>query len=374
MSFSSLNITLTENKAYPKYIQLRDQLEQFIRKQHIPGGTQLPNVLSLSQQVGLSNRSVDHAYRLLIDDGICFRRPKKGTFVQFGKCYSDNAETSDMPCVCGILNSKQANLESDHIFAPIYAGVRQFAQENGIDLIVLSVNSLKSYRDNFGTNFLGVLVLCEYDQELLQQCLNDCPDLRFVFINYQFPDFENTSQQVRAIFNDDFAGGFAAGDFIFSQGYSQPRILSLNLGSRNYCYRVDGIRLAAQYHGIDWQDHWTWFCPRHMRNDEEHLTLGHDYITGLIKDGESVDAVFCTNDLLACGVASALDQLNLRNQIQVIGYDNVLPYLSQNGRFSTVAIHFREMGRRALSMLLNPEGMPKIIRIAPQLLIRQYSL
>ena len=370
MSFSSLNITLTENKAYPKYIQLRDQLEQFIKEQGIAGGTQLPDILSLSQQVGLSNRSVERAYRMLINDGICFRRPKKGTFVQEPNIISDKSGISEVPRVCGILNSTQSRLENDHIFAPIYAGIQKFAQENGIDLIVLSEKSLKRYRDSFGDNFLGVLVLCEYDQALLRECLKNYPDLRFVFINYQFPDLENTSSKVSAIFNDDFAGGFAAGDFAFSQGCTQPRILSLDLGDKNYNYRVDGIRLAAQYHGIEWNDTWTWFCPRHLRNDEEHLALGREYITGLLEKGEAIDVVFCTNDLLASGVASALEQLNLRKQIRVIGYDNVLPYLSQNGRFSTVAIHFREMGRRALSMLLNQGEIPKIIRIAPQLLIR----
>ncbi|MBO5307302.1 MAG: hypothetical protein J6C40_04800, partial [Lentisphaeria bacterium] len=62
MDFSELKISLTENKAYPKYMQLRDQVEEYIKSHKIPANTQLPDIISLCKIAGLSNRSVERAY------------------------------------------------------------------------------------------------------------------------------------------------------------------------------------------------------------------------------------------------------------------------------------------------------------------------
>lgn len=80
--FEAFSVRLTDDKSYPKYIQLRDQLAEFIKANDIASGEQLPDIVSMCRIAGLSNRSVERAYMMLINDGICFRRPKKGTFVR----------------------------------------------------------------------------------------------------------------------------------------------------------------------------------------------------------------------------------------------------------------------------------------------------
>ena len=90
----------------------------------------------------------------------------------------------------------------------------------------------------------------------------------------------------------------------------------------------------------------------------------------LVSQKESFDAVFCTNDLLAAGVAATLDNLHLRDKVKVIGYDNILPYLSSNGRFPTVAVDLEKMGNRAVAALVDKEPLPKVQNIAPQLIFR----
>lgn len=76
--FEAFSVRLTDDKSYPKYIQLRDQLAEFIKANDIASGEQLPDIVSMCRIAGLSNRSVERAYMMLINDGICFRRPKRG--------------------------------------------------------------------------------------------------------------------------------------------------------------------------------------------------------------------------------------------------------------------------------------------------------
>ncbi|MBQ8753448.1 MAG: GntR family transcriptional regulator [Lentisphaeria bacterium] len=367
MDFSELKISLTENKAYPKYMQLRDQVEEYIKSHKIPANTQLPDIISLCKIAGLSNRSVERAYTMLINDGVCFRRPKKGTFV------CDRKPTTDvtMPQVCGILAPKcAANLENNDIFGSIYRGIQAKAQEANIDIIILSERSLPVYRAALGDNLLGVLMLDWYSPENARKIVENFPGLKLIFVNLHLPEFESMPDNVSGIFNDDFSGGFAAGDYIFDQGCRKPRVLSLALASDNYQRRVSGIRRAAQLHGIKWNSDWEFYSGEQTKNRDDHFEIAHNYIMELVSQKESFDAVFCTNDLLAAGVAATLDNLHLRDKVKVIGYDNILPYLSSNGKFPTVAVDLEKMGNRAVAALVDKEPLPKVQNIAPQLIFR----
>ncbi len=367
MDFSELKISLTENKAYPKYMQLRDQLEEYIRTHKIPANTQLPDIISLCKIAGLSNRSVERAYSVLINDGICFRRPKKGTFV----CDRKPASGVTMPKVCGILAPQcAANLEHNDIFGPIYRGIQAKAQEADLDIIILSERSLPIYQAALGNNLLGVLMLDWYTPENAHSIVENFPGLKLVFVNLHLPDFEAMPDNVSGIFNDDFAGGFAAGDYIFGQGCRKPRVLSLTLPSDNYDRRIDGIRRAALLHGIRWSDEWISRSAGPTRNRDDHFEIAHNCIMELVSSKTAFDSVFCTNDLLAAGVASTLENLHLRDKVKVIGYDNILPYLSSNGKFPTVAVELEKMGQRAVAALLACEPLPKVQNVAPQLIFR----
>ncbi len=56
------------------------------------------------------------------------------------------------------------------------------------------------------------------------------------------------------------------------------------------------------------------------------------------------------------------------------GYDNILPHLSADGRFTTVSINLEQMGSRAITQLLDGGAVyPRVVNVAPQLLPRRPS-
>lgn len=367
MFFDSLKITITSNKAYPKYVQLRDQLEAFIRVNQIPADTQLPDILTLGRLAGLSNRSVERACTLLINDGVCFRRPKKGTFVRGGRPPCKDG----MPRVCAILNpGSSAQIENDDILGTIYRGIQEKAQEEEIDIIILSERSIPVYRENFQGNLLGIIILAWYDVKLACDLVAKYPDQRFVFLNFHFPAFEKMPPSVTGIFNDDFAGGFAVGDYVCSHGCKKLQILSLKQKNDNYRRRIDGICRAAHFHGVDIpQEAIAEMDPR-PHADDGQFAIAREFIHGLVGDKVDFDAVCCTNDLLAAGVAATLESLGMREQVMVFGYDNIRPYLSYQSHFPTVLVNLEEMGKRAISVLVANEPLPQSINVPPQLIFR----
>ena len=65
----------------PIYIQLKNSLMLDIKNGKYPEGTALPAVNIIAGNAGVSVRTAYLAIQELIYDGVCFKRPKKGTFV-----------------------------------------------------------------------------------------------------------------------------------------------------------------------------------------------------------------------------------------------------------------------------------------------------
>lgn len=371
--FESFHPVLTDDKSYPKYIQLRDQLEEFIKSNSIHPGEQLPDIVSMCKIAGLSNRSVERAYIMLINDGICFRRPKKGTFVRGDAPVRNGSK----PRICAIFDPcDPMRFEKDVINGRIYTGIQREAHRADIDLLILSERSMPAYLGNSGFDLVGVIMLSWYNLAEALRVVLKYPDIKFLFLNYHLPGFEEMPANARGIFNDDFAGGFEATDYLIGRKRRNLCAITVKLADDNYERRIEGFLQAAKLNGIELDESRAvhrWL--HHVPQQDEQFAIGRELLQKALEENPALDGVFCTNDLLAAGVAAALDKLHLRSKIEVVGYDNLLPYLSANGQFSTVAINLELIGERAITQLTgtNTGRLPRIINIAPRLMPRRWT-
>ncbi len=367
MHFANLKIRLNDSKACAKYTQLRNQLAEYIKVNAVPPGTQLPDIISMVKLSGLSNRSVERAYNCLIADGICFRRPKKGTFVSNPQPVIKSSANK----VCAILLPPGApDLVQDDISGPIYREIHNRAQQENIDLIILSEHTLQEYLKNPDRHLIGVLMMYWYDAQKARRVVEMFPDTEMIFINLHLPDFESMPGNAQGIFNDDFTGGLMIGNYIFEHQIRNFRILSLTQESDNYQRRINGMLHAANTHGITWSNDWIFSPTTSTFSHTEQFEIACSYVRNLIRMQQKFEAILCTNDLLAAGVSSELEKFNLRSRIKVTGYDNILPVLSIAGKFSTVEVDLEKMGRCAIDSLLNKPFTPAIREIEPTLVIR----
>lgn len=83
------------------------------------------------------------------------------------------------------------------------------------------------------------------------------------------------------------------------------------------------------------------------------------------------DGVFCVNDLLAAGAAKILKLKNPNSTVIVTGYDNIYGHLSSEYGFTTMSVDFVRMGETALNYLTGSVSGPRIIRIEPQIIIKE---
>ena len=93
--------------AEPVYVQIKKALLDYARDRKFTHGTPMPSVKLIAAGAGVSLRTADHALCALIDDGYCFRRPKKGTF------FAENGIAPRM--VCGIFHDFSRPIESNNV-------------------------------------------------------------------------------------------------------------------------------------------------------------------------------------------------------------------------------------------------------------------
>ncbi|MCF6176382.1 MAG: GntR family transcriptional regulator [Victivallaceae bacterium] len=370
-----MNLEIIDSKLKPVYQQIKEQLEAYIRRNNLAPGTMLPTVQTIATEAGVSVRTADRGMKELIKSGICFRRPKKGTFVADQQELPINSTTKK---ICGVLSDNGLGmLENNIVTLSIYRGMVQEAALHDIDLVFISgktadaAERIEFYRNSRELELCGILCIkyCEVAESI--ELAKLFPDLRFIDVNYYTHSFEISPDNVIGVFNDDFSGAYQAMQAMLEDDYQRVGILSIPLEDENYRNRIKGFTAAITSadgvieHRIIRDDV---FMPGDYIHTEQS---GFKMMRQLISEGFDAEVIVCTNDHLAAGATHYLKKIG-RTGIPICGYDNMLPGISRDNQFSTVSIDFEEMGRKAIKITQSERELcPKVIKISPLLIMRK---
>lgn len=355
-----IKLSIREDSGDPLYVQIRRKIENYIHEQGLGEGAQLPDIRTLSRLSGVSLRTVDRALDMLISDGVCVRRPKRGTFVTNRRA----EKVREVCCLCAPRGIK--GWPAPEVPMKVYGGLLAKAREVGIDVLTVGDDEIAlGYRNSSHIHIVGCVVECWEDFPQGLAMARRHPSIPFVFANYEMPDFARTPENVRGVFNDDFAGAYQAVSELCRRGSRRVDAVTLELPDRNYARRLEGYRAALQAHHASGHEH---ALPEAMHNRQPQAAC--ETTRRVLGAGMGPDAFFCVNDHLAAGVDDALGEAQVRSEIEVVGYDNLFPEISVSRHMTTMEVDYAGIGRVALEILLNPEATAKTLRLAPRLIPR----
>jgi DNA-binding LacI/PurR family transcriptional regulator len=175
-----------------------------------------------------------------------------------------------------------------------------------------------------------------------------------------------TKALVTSVAIDNEAGAFAATRYLLSLGHPTVHHVAGTSAHLDAQERVDGWRRALAEAGAP--------EPAVLVGDWS-ASSGYEMGRQLASDPE-LTAVFCGNDTMALGVMRALAEQGLRvpRDVSIVGFDDIPDAGFYTPPLSTVRQDFGEVGRRALSTLIDrmsgaiETGLR--VRIAPELIIR----
>lgn len=364
-----LNLKPTDQSSeLPAYRQLVNQIRRGIADEGLQPGTRLPDIKTIAARSETSIKTVSRAFAELIEEGVCYRRPKTGTFVADPSRRLARADTRRL---LGVYNINRHESEAMHpIHSLVLDGIRREAEKHTLDLLFASgdvATFLEQYAQVPQFDFTG-LISYSPDYRMIGDLARKFPALRFVVVNYLHEGFEDTPDNVYGVFNDDFGGAYAAADRFISEGARHLGFIYYDLPGKDETYlrRLAGVESAARDRGVEFSALAVTRSPTHRA----HIETAAAECAPLFEKNPGVDAVFGANDAIAVGVSTYLQQHLPDRPIRLCGHDNVHEFGDLAHTLNTLNVDFPRMGAKAVEMATGPKPMAKSIKFFPQLIVR----
>ena len=357
---------IDKSKPEPVYLQIKEQLRRQIRRDNLPPGTMMPSVKMVASASGVSLRTADLAMQALVDEGICFRRPKKGTFV---------GETqSVVRPLCGIWSSYTlSDMHQDLVCSQLYRGISGAAVEKQFEASMFfndPEKTIRIYEKTDAFDFRGVLVLNARHFQRMLELARLFPDKKFVFLNYRMRKIGNLPENVHAVINNDFSGAYRLAEHFISSGLRSMALFTWKLPNPDdltYQERLRGYCQAAADYALDF-DPLANIVEASDQSPPTQSAMCYLVAKKYLRSKHLPDIIFATNDFLADGIKRCIADEGLTGRVQVAGYDCLNPELSMRNGFSSVQVDYTGMGHTGVEILSSSgKKYMQLIQIEPKL-------
>ena len=348
----------------PVYVQVKDQLQAEINARGLKSGDALPTLARICDMAGVSMRTAQRAVDLMLKEGV-------------GKRIGRRLVVGDTPLRVPDLKSIfiiACDFSLDDggwVGSQILRGIsEEVASEPDCEIVLAApdfMGSLHYYLNNPGMRISGVLLIHCQSYDILKKLSEQYPQVRFMQVNYYLDGIETLPENLCGVFNDDFAGGYMAAEYLLGHlGCRKPVFWELATRDQVYQERRRGFLAALRDHGTDGRVFLQEFFT--YQNMREILPVYYSFFASLYKQAGDLDGVFCSNDFMAAAASQHLKDVG-QESIPVIGYDNYI-YQTFKKPTTTVGVDFARMGRVAVRRLRQKSGL-RFTKLLPQLIIRK---
>lgn len=337
-------------------------------------GEKLPGIKEIAESAGVSLKTAERALDILIKNGICFRRPKRGTFVANANLASHSSGPSSVKADL-IAFLVVGSAEGDPYYTRVLRGAEEASSAKGFNLIFLSM----PYKNE--------KALLEKLEPVAKR-----KDLKAVLLGGKLDD--DSISLIERSFDGNLPiviMGRTAGGFYKNLSHvTDSNGLALRTALR-FLYDK-GHRNIAFLNG---SLYWSW--NREMREEFYQFIRGKDLpiLQDTIKDDlpddedmngyqaamkiipcikrDSVTSIVCATDKLAQGAMRALQEkgFSIPDDISVVGLGNLEfgKYLSPP--LTTVDQCEEEKGREGVNVATGTYSRGNIIKVPVKLIERK---
>lgn len=365
-----IDFKMTEASANAKYEQVRDAIIEAIRDGRLVPLSKLPPISQIAAEAGVSLRTADLALQALINEGYCFRRPKKGTFVAAGKRMLKQA-------ICGVLGTLDPIRFPLH--ALLYAGIMEASIRQNVPTLTIPLPTgetelepprrmIRDCDKSHEFELKGVFIISPDYYRLGVELARAFPKKRFFLLNYEMDDLDRMPGNMAAVINDNYRGACRLAERVFSQ-YRPKAVSFLTLplpeeGDITYLKRERGILDTAEAAGIKITP--TLSTPG-SSSVADQMDFAYESTLEFLKSRKT-DFIFAANDQLALGAWKAIMELGLNEKTGIAGFDAINTFPGRD--FPTARVPYTEMGRIGLAEMLNPKfRLPQVIKLQPEIIM-----
>lgn len=255
-------------------------------------------------------------------------------------------------------------------FSKIYEGVEASARVHGLSLLIYvgiinsrSLPSLLSLIES--TKAIGMITLSQLENDILCSLNKTIPLVNCCEYNEEIPS--------TFVGFDDRKAATEATEYIISTGHRKIALINGPKQTRFSKHRYEGFCIALEKAGISIPDNWFINLP------DIGYDSAHAAISQILSNVNRPNAIFAVSDIYAVAalnVANSLD-LNVPEDLIVVGFDNVEIAKMSNPTLSTVSLPCYQIGYTAAELLFekisNPNELVRSILFDTTLIVRQSS-
>jgi LacI family transcriptional regulator len=173
---------------------------------------------------------------------------------------------------------------------------------------------------------------------------------------------DKSTPGVSSVFGDHLLGSFNAVEHLIRLGYRQIAYIG---GPAVSIEREFGYRKALMMHGLNANE-----AIIHLVKGQSFAD-GYGALNAVLATGESFDALFCGNDLMAFGAIKAMEEagISVPDDVAVVGYDDIFSARLFKPALTTVRQPIADIGKELVSLLIQSLEQDTDVRSARKIIV-----
>lgn len=356
-----MHIQVNRDSFEPLYYQIREALRMEIVQGRLQPNQRIPAELTLAEQYGVSRITTRQAIADLVNDGLLYRMPGKGTFV----ADLTNNVTRPGRKIALILPTL-----SDFYGASLVSAVQKEAKQEGVGLLLYVTNDSReeeihaiedaiSHKVSGILSFPATLMLATDYHQVLQQ------NISLVMLDRYLPDLD-----CDYVVSDNFGGAYSATEHLIRLNHRQIAIISEPINRyTTFSDRYAGYRQVFIQHGYE-------LPPSIMDYSTDDLERFAERLEIFIRSNK-ITAIFAFTDFIAMDVMSALKRIGFStpDNIAVVGFDDIVSSAYLDIPLTTVRQNMRSIGQMGAQLLferiLQGRSQARRIVLPTELVVRK---
>ncbi|MFO7814630.1 MAG: GntR family transcriptional regulator [Halanaerobiales bacterium] len=328
----------------PKYIKIKNDIEEMINKGDIKPGNKLPTENQLAKEYDVSRHTVRKALNILRQEGILYKKQGVGTFYK----NNTNKTTKNIGFISISLHA--------YIFADMLSSVDKILYENGYSILL--GNSMDNHERE--KEILKEFIKKNVDGLIIEpaKSARNYPNIPLLkrFVNNNIPvtvlDSKFEEESINNITVDDEHGGFLATKYLLEMGHQNIAMIYKGL-HKPAIGRFKGYKEALKQNKIPiYNDYVKQYLNSEFEERENFINEIKKITHELMQTEPKPTAIFCFNDQVTILVKEFLQELGYQvpDDISLVGFDNSKQVNFEN--ITSVAHPKEKVGEKAAKITL----------------------
>ncbi len=317
--------------ATPKYVQVEMHIKAQIKSRQIT--EKLPGERSLASDLGYSYMTIRKAIENLVNEGILYREPTKGTFVSNRQWKGPKTRT-----IGYFLDSRIAGGLASPYYSLMFNAIEKETAASGYSLVYFTDANRGNLRKSLRK--LDGVIASSFPrvEQFIQEIKQSVPVIAI--------DNSPADKSIPSVIVDNFSAEAEAVEYLCSIGHRRVGFMTGLEDSDVGRNRYEGYKTGLARHGIE-PDQVLMFRGNYTFRSG---VSGAEYLLDL---EDRPTAIICANDSMALGTLSSLHKMELGvpEDISVIGFDDIDIASHVTPALTTIKAPVEKIAAHAFTML-----------------------